>query len=102
MRPIAAWPSVRISMMVRTTVRMTTSVAPKLRASSRRKVESNNIAGLLKRPTIMDFRHQVAAPGALGEVGLDALALIVIGEAIDPALDPTLAALLADAIEHGD
>ena len=50
----------------------------------------------------MDFRHQVAAPGALSEVGLDALALIVIGESLDPALDPTLTALLGDAIDHGD
>src|SRR5450755_2088184 len=102
MRPSAAWPRVRISRIVSTTVRMTTSVAPKLRASSRRKVESNNIAGLSTGLTIMDFRHQITTPGALAGVRVDALALVVTGEALDPALDPVLAALLADAIEHGD
>ena len=50
----------------------------------------------------MDFRHQVAAPATLSAVALDALALVVIGEAVDPALDPALAALLADAVAHGD
>jgi leucyl aminopeptidase len=50
----------------------------------------------------MDFRHQITTPGALAGVRVDALALVVTGEALDPALDPVLAALLADAIEHGD
>ena len=41
--PLEAWPSVRMSIMVMTTVTSTTSVAPKLRASSLRMDESNNI-----------------------------------------------------------
>ncbi|MNF07815.1 hypothetical protein D3C81_1887300 [compost metagenome] len=41
--PRDAWPRVRISIMVMTTVTSTTKVAPKLRASSLRMDESNNI-----------------------------------------------------------
>jgi len=41
--PREAWPRVRMSIMVITTVTSTTSVAPKLRASSLRMDESNNI-----------------------------------------------------------
>ena len=41
--PREAWPRVRISIMVMTTVTSTTRVAPKLRASSLRMDESNNI-----------------------------------------------------------
>ena len=41
--PREAWPSVRMSIMVMTTVTKTTSVAPKLRPSSLRRVESNNM-----------------------------------------------------------
>src|SRR5512133_3803381 len=100
MRPTAAWPSVRINMIVSTTVRMTTTVAPKLRARSRRKVISNNIAGLLTGPKIMDFRHQITTPGALSGASVDALVLVLIGEVLDPALDPALATPLADAVEH--
>ena len=50
----------------------------------------------------MDFRHQITTPGALSGVGVDALVLVVIGDALDPSLDPALAGPLADAIEHGD
>ena len=42
--PRDAWPSVRMSIMVMTTVMSTTKVAPKLRAISLRMDESNNIA----------------------------------------------------------
>ena len=42
-RPTEAWPRVRISITVITTVTSTTRVAPKLRPSSLRKEESNNI-----------------------------------------------------------
>src|SRR5881398_3034443 len=98
MRPSAAWPRMRISIIVSTTVRMTTTVAPKLRASSRRKVESNNIAGLFSGPTIMDFTHQVTSPAALAELNFDALVLIVVGEVADDALPPPLATVLADAL----
>ena len=45
MRPPAACPRFLMNMMVSTMVRMMTSVAPKLWASSRRNVESNNIVG---------------------------------------------------------
>ena len=41
---------------------------PKLRASSRRNVESNNIVGSLFRRGIMDFRHQIAAPSGLADL----------------------------------
>ena len=41
--PLDACPRVRMSIMVMTTVTSTTSVAPKLRASSLRMDESNNI-----------------------------------------------------------
>ncbi|MGH8796273.1 MAG: M17 family peptidase N-terminal domain-containing protein, partial [Caldimonas sp.] len=50
----------------------------------------------------MDFRHQITPPGTLAALRLDALVLVVTGEAVDPALDPALAALLADAVELGD
>ena len=50
----------------------------------------------------MDFRHQITTVGALAGVSVDALALVLIGESVDPALDPALATLLADAVEHGD
>ena len=43
MVPLVAWPRVRISIMVITTVISTTKVAPKLRPSSLRMDESNNI-----------------------------------------------------------
>ncbi len=42
--PLAARPSVRMTMLVMKMVRITISVAPKLRANSLRTVESNNIA----------------------------------------------------------
>ncbi|MEO7337107.1 MAG: leucyl aminopeptidase [Caldimonas sp.] len=50
----------------------------------------------------MDFRHQITTPGALAGVSVDALVLVVTGEALDPGFDPTLARLLSDAVEHGD
>ena len=50
----------------------------------------------------MDFRHQIAAASALANLPFDALVLIVAGDAIDPELDPTLAALANDAIALGD
>ena len=50
----------------------------------------------------MDFRHQISSPGALSGLRFDALLLIVSGDALDPALDPALAAVLNDAIESGD
>ena len=84
-------------MIVSTMVRMTTSVAPKLRARSLRKVESNNIVGLFPGHAIMDFRHQISSPAALADLACDALVLVVTGDAVDAALDARLAAALDDA-----
>ena len=50
----------------------------------------------------MDFRRQITTPGALSGASVDALVLVLIGEALDPQLDPALATPLADAVEHGD
>ena len=41
-------------------VRITTSVAPKLRARSLRRVESNNIVAISEPDCIMDFRHSAS------------------------------------------
>ncbi|MEO7152093.1 MAG: leucyl aminopeptidase [Burkholderiaceae bacterium] len=50
----------------------------------------------------MDFRHQIAAPSALANLGFDALVLIAVGDVLDPGLDPALGALIEDAIALGD
>ena len=50
----------------------------------------------------MDFRHQITTPGALSGATVDALVLLVVGDALDPLLDAALSGPLADAIEHGD
>jgi leucyl aminopeptidase len=50
----------------------------------------------------MDFRHQIASAGALSGVATDALLVVIHGEAIDPALDPAVAAIVKDAVAHGD
>ncbi|MDP9045180.1 MAG: leucyl aminopeptidase [Pseudomonadota bacterium] len=50
----------------------------------------------------MDFRHLVSSSEALAAQACDALILVVTGEAVDPALDPALAALLAGAVAEGD
>src|SRR5262245_54251948 len=102
MRPPAACPRVRISMIVSTTVRMTTRVALKLRARSRRREESNNIAGLFRGPKIMDFRHQATTLEGLAGAAVDALLLVMVGEALDPALAPALAKVVQDAVDQGD
>ena len=77
---------------------MTTSVAPKLRDRSARRVESNNIVRLLDLASIMDFRHQTASLDALASVLCDALLVVVAGDKADRSLDATLAAALADAV----
>src|SRR5512139_3072126 len=51
---------------------------------------------------IMDFRHHIAAPGALSSLAADALILVLAGEAVDTALDAKLASPLNDALAHGD
>ena len=50
----------------------------------------------------MDFRHQVSAPGDLASVEADALLLVVSVDGLDPALDKTVAGLVADAVASGD
>ena len=50
----------------------------------------------------MDFRHLVSTPDALAAQAADALVLVVTGDAVDPALDAPLAALLSDALALGD
>src|SRR5947199_2593098 len=39
----------------------------------------------------MDFRHQIAAAGALSGIATDALLVVVHGDAVDDALDPAAA-----------
>jgi leucyl aminopeptidase len=67
-----------------------------------RKEESNTIGGSLTELAIMDFRHQISAPGTLAATVADALLLVLVGDRVDAALDAPLAALLRDAIDHGD
>ena len=50
----------------------------------------------------MDFGHRVTAPASLASVEVDGLVLIVVGDAVDPALAAPIAALIADAVAHGD
>src|SRR3954447_10645759 len=100
--PPAAWPIVRISIIVRTIVRMTTSVAPNARASSRRTDESNNILRFPDWTGIMDFKTQVAGAGGLAALPTDALLVVVAGAAVPDALEAPLAAVLNDAVAAGD
>src|SRR6476620_5329649 len=50
----------------------------------------------------MDFRHQIASPETLAGVATDALVVVIAGDAIDASLDPAVAALVKDAVSHGD
>ncbi len=50
----------------------------------------------------MDFRHQISAPDELASTACDALLVIVVGDAVDKALDAALASLLKGAIASGD
>ena len=50
----------------------------------------------------MDFRHQIAPSSALANLAFDALVVVVVGDVLDPGLDPTLAGLIDDAIALGD
>src|SRR5512145_2300600 len=88
--------------MVSTMVRMTTRVAPKLRARSALRVESNNIVRFVKLAGIMDFRHQVASLDALGSVACDALLVVVGGDTADASLDAGVKKAMADAVAAGD
>jgi leucyl aminopeptidase len=50
----------------------------------------------------MDFHNQVSALDALAGVAADALVLVVVGEALDPTLDKTVAGLVSEAVASGD
>ena len=50
----------------------------------------------------MDVRHGVAAPVALADFDVEALALVVTGDALDVGLAPALRTLLDDAVAAGD
>ena len=50
----------------------------------------------------MDFGHRITASGSLASVEVDGLVLIVVGDAVDAALDAPLAGVIADAVAHGD
>jgi leucyl aminopeptidase len=50
----------------------------------------------------MDFHNQVSALSELAGVAADALVLVVVGEALDPALDKTVAGLVSEAAASGD
>src|SRR6516165_6584518 len=50
----------------------------------------------------MDFRHQIAAPDALAGVAADALVVVIAGDEVDASLDGAVAALVKDAVSHGD
>jgi leucyl aminopeptidase len=50
----------------------------------------------------MDVRHGVAAPAALADLDVEALALVVTGDSIDAGLAPALRTLLDEAVTAGD
>jgi hypothetical protein len=78
--PLAARPRVRISIMVITMVRMTTRVAPKLRASSLRTDESNNIKSSFQSRRIMNFQALAATAEGLAAVAADTLIAVLPAE----------------------
>lgn len=50
----------------------------------------------------MDFRHQVLTSTGLSALNVDAVLLVVVGDAVDERVDPKLALLVADAVKQGD
>ncbi len=50
----------------------------------------------------MDFKHTLAAPGALSKTTADALLLVVSGDTLDPALDTLIAGPVQAALDCGD
>src|SRR5689334_12076006 len=50
----------------------------------------------------MDFRHQVAGRDAHAGLQVDALLVVLVGDALDPALDPAVARVVQDAVDQGD
>ncbi len=79
-----------------------TNVAPKLRARSRRKVESNNIVCCLIRRTLWTSNTWSLRRLPFRSINADALVVVLDAESRNPALDPAIAALVDDAIASGD
>jgi len=77
-------------------------VAPKLRASSRRKVASNNIFGSYDEADLMEFQTQVTAAGGTGKLVADALLLVIVGDTVPATLDAPLAEGVNAAVQLGD
>ena len=50
----------------------------------------------------MDFRTQAAPAAGLSGLAVDALLVVVVGQAVPAALDKPLTAMLNDAVKHGD
>ena len=50
----------------------------------------------------MDFAHRVTAPASLASVEVDGLILIVAGDTVEPSIGAPIAALIGDAVAHGD
>jgi leucyl aminopeptidase len=50
----------------------------------------------------MDFGHRITASASLASVEVDGLILIIAGDSVDAAIDAPIAALIADAVAHGD
>ena len=50
----------------------------------------------------MDFAHRVTTPASLAGVEVDGLILIVAGDTLEPSIGAPIAALIGDAVVHGD
>jgi leucyl aminopeptidase len=50
----------------------------------------------------MDFKTVLSPAAGLANVSTEALVVVIVGQAVPPALDKPLAALLSDAVKHGD
>src|SRR3978361_1364149 len=94
---------VRINVIVITMVTSTTRVAPKLRPSSLRREEWNNIdrsCSCERKTRIMDFDLKTLTLAGAAAEKCDALVLLV-ADAFKPGKDP-LSRLAADALKAGD
>src|SRR6478609_10513714 len=100
--PRLAWLSVRMRVMVITMVTRTTRVAPKLRASSLRKDEWNNIgaAAIREKPRIMDFELKTFDLADACRQKCDALVALVTDEGATG--DDPISRLVQDARKSGD
>src|SRR3569832_2163738 len=100
--PLLARLSVRISVIVITMVTSTTSVAPKLRASSLRREEWNSIGARRvsrEKPGIMDFELKTLGLAEAARARCDAL-VVIVPDAFTGAGDP-LSRLVEQARRDG-